>query len=388
MKYNDAQLTALLPHPATEAHKYSRGKAVLVAGSAKYPGAACLAASACERMGAGYTQVLCAPEAVQLVRAASSSLVVDPWDNLVSNPSIDGARNSFQANLGPLRPQSLKQSSATNSIQSNKDTESNSACGTRLVRAAGADLPAYANCSTGADLPASEDSSTNTNLPRAQAYLVGSGFEALGAQDTCVNGRESLGAQSKCVMGEKIVSSQSARLTLGVLAAAQAPVVVDGGGLAAIATPEGRQVLKERFGNGLPTILTPHAGEATRLAEPFDFDVSEPLKLAQKLSLAYGAVIVLKGPVTYISDGETTVEMDKGSSALAKAGTGDVLAGMLTSLLAQKLEPMDACALATNLHALAGRAAAKELTDICVCAHDVVDFLPNAIKKLMKDGIA
>ncbi|MBQ9000512.1 MAG: hypothetical protein IJ087_01510, partial [Eggerthellaceae bacterium] len=57
-----------VPRVAADANKYSRGKLVVVAGSARYPGAAVLAARAGQRMGAGYTQVVCAPEAVDIVR--------------------------------------------------------------------------------------------------------------------------------------------------------------------------------------------------------------------------------------------------------------------------------------------------------------------------------
>ena len=79
--------------------------------------------------------------------------------------------------------------------------------------------------------------------------------------------------------------------------------------------------------------------------------------------------MALKGPVTFIASPDGTVEvMDRGTSALAKAGTGDVLAGIVGALLAQGLSPRDAAALGCALHAEAGRAAAAALTDICVAA--------------------
>ena len=69
----DEDLFAALPWPAAEANKYTRGKLVVVAGSARYPGAAALAARAGQRMGAGYTEVVTAREAVDVVRIASPS---------------------------------------------------------------------------------------------------------------------------------------------------------------------------------------------------------------------------------------------------------------------------------------------------------------------------
>ena len=75
--------------------------------------------------------------------------------------------------------------------------------------------------------------------------------------------------------------------------------------------------------------------------------------------------------------------MDRGTAALAKAGTGDVLAGIIGALLAQGLSPVDAAALGCALHAEAGRAAAQELTEICVSAEDVIASLPQAVRAIV-----
>ena len=174
----------------------------------------------------------------------------------------------------------------------------------------------------------------------------------------------------------------SAQLTCTVLEGAAAAVLVDGGGLDALTSPEGRLLLRRRFIDGLPTVITPHAGEAARLAAPLALPTDDPAQLALLLSQAYGVTAMVKGPVTYISDGETIVRMSDGTSALAKAGTGDVLAGMAAALLAQGLAPVDACVLASALHARAARAAAKRLTSICVTAEDVVAAIPEAIASL------
>ena len=93
--------------------------------------------------------------------------------------------------------------------------------------------------------------------------------------------------------------------------------------------------------------------------------------------------MALKGPVTFIACPDGTAEvMDRGTSALAKAGTGDVLAGMIGALLAQGLDPRDAAALGCALHAEAGRTAAAALTDICVAAEDLITYLPDAIRAI------
>ncbi|MDE8703695.1 NAD(P)H-hydrate dehydratase, partial [Adlercreutzia equolifaciens] len=81
-----------------------------------------------------------------------------------------------------------------------------------------------------------------------------------------------------------------------------------------------------------PLILTPHGGEAARLARGARLPSfgSEVPALAVAIARAYEAVVVLKGPITNIATANGTVEaMDRGTAALAKAGTGDVLAGIL-----------------------------------------------------------
>lgn len=189
------------------------------------------------------------------------------------------------------------------------------------------------------------------------AYLVGCGFDA------------------EEVASEKLVHF--------VLEHAEAPVLVDGSGLAAITSEKGHHLLQQRFLNGHATVIAPHTGEASQLARVFNLPTSDPCELARLLALTYGVVAAVKGPTTFISDGEETLRMSNGTPALAKAGTGDVLAGMIGALLAQGMEALAASALGTELHARAGLAAAQHLTNISVCAEDVIEYLPVAIAELM-----
>lgn len=336
MNYSAGQLAQLLPFPAADANKYTRGKALLVAGSDAYPGAACLAARACEKVGAGYTQVLCAEGVVAQVRMASPSLVVGAWEEV------------FVSTLCESAVQQLRRT-AVNGTYSAYAEDAND---TSLPPAA------HAGAVAPTPLTRSGERGSVSALPLACAYLVGSGLQA--------------------------DSPVTERLVNMLLDNAEGPVVVDGGALGVIANERFCQALKRRAQSGRGTVLTPHAGEAQRLAAPFGFQTNDAQKLAQNLSGAYSATVVLKGPETHIFDGMNAYCMNSGSPALAKAGTGDVLAGFVVGLLAQGLGAMDACALAANLHALSAAAAAKKLTDICVCAGDVVDFLPKAIQTLKK----
>ena len=170
---------------------------------------------------------------------------------------------------------------------------------------------------------------------------------------------------------------RSDELVLRVLKDARCPVLVDGGALASIGTPKGVKRLQKRAKSGFSTVVTPHGGEAARLASALDVPATAP-DLAQALQ----AVVVLKGPDTYISDGERTAVMCEGTAALAKAGTGDVLAGMIAALLAQGIDPFDAAVTGATVHARAGIAAAERLTSVSVVAEDLLDTIPTALATL------
>ncbi len=279
------ELVSLLPFPAKDANKYTRGKLTLVAGSDRYPGAACLAALAASRMGTGYIETVAPSKVKPLLVACSPSLVVTTrkkWDTFGVASSREG---------------------------------------------------------------------------RPQAVCIGPGFDS-DEDDTAV-------------------------LVLDVLDKAACPVLVDGSALSVLATKKGRRLLKRRFERGWATVVTPHGGEAVRLAEPFGFSEGNPSRLATLISLAYGVTVVLKGPDTFVSDGECTYVVTEGTPDLAKAGTGDVLAGMASALLAQGVAPLQAGVLAATLHALAGRAAGQRYTSFGVRAEDVADCVPQAIVELI-----
>jgi hydroxyethylthiazole kinase-like uncharacterized protein yjeF len=158
------------------------------------------------------------------------------------------------------------------------------------------------------------------------------------------------------------------------------PVVVDASGLDVVATPAGRAALARRA-DGV-TVLTPHAGEFERLG----FDPSGgPLVAAARAARQCGAVVVLKGPGTVVAAPDGPVFVDTfGTAALATAGSGDVLAGLLAGMLATRsrqgpvsaAEAAGIAARAVGLHGLAGRLAAG--TAGPVTAPDVLDHLRAA----------
>ena len=164
-----------------------------------------------------------------------------------------------------------------------------------------------------------------------------------------------------------------------VLKDTNAPVLVDGGALRVLCDEKLRALCKRRFEEGYTTVITPHGGEAASLAQACGIDQTDPASLAAELAQAYGVVTVLKGSDTYISEGDEAFCMNEGTPALAKAGTGDVLAGIIGALLAQGMDAMEAGVLGTSLHARAGILAARDFTEISVCPEEIVEYLPRAI---------
>jgi len=153
----------------------------------------------------------------------------------------------------------------------------------------------------------------------------------------------------------------------------QAPMVIDADGLGAIG--EDLDLVASRPG---PTLLTPHEGEIGKL---LGFDHSEiaahRLQYALTLARRAGAVAVLKGDDTIVTDGERVAINDLSAPGLATAGTGDVLAGICGAFLARGLDPFEAACAAVHAHTRAGRLAAARVGSADgVIAGDVVDALP------------
>ena len=161
-----------------------------------------------------------------------------------------------------------------------------------------------------------------------------------------------------------------------LVAAAQAPVVVDGDGLFALAwSADGAaSLLRDRPG---PTVLTPHDGEYGLLAgrKPGP----DRLAAARELAAATGAVVLLKGPATIVAEPAGAVLISTaGDERLATAGTGDVLSGIVGALLAQEVPAFRAAAAAAWLH---GSAAQRGPVRGLV-ASDLPGLLPGVLESL------
>ena len=281
--FSQNDLAKLIPLPATDANKYSRGKCAVIAGSTPYPGAALLASWATQYIGAGYTEVFTAKVNEMLLQVRRPSLVV----------------RSFES------------------------------------------------CSPAYLIP----------VEHQGAVVMGPGFDVNDAI-----------AHDLCIKAVKDVKH---------------PLLLDGGALTIMATDEGRELIAARAAMGRTTVLTPHHGEAARLIAVSDITPDNLEDAAQQFAQAYQAIVVLKGPVTVVSDGKRTEVFNDGTPALAKAGTGDVLAGIIGGLLAHGVEPFGASYLGVSLHAEAAKVAAEAMTEVSVCAEDVIETIPVAIKTFL-----
>jgi ADP-dependent NAD(P)H-hydrate dehydratase / NAD(P)H-hydrate epimerase len=161
-----------------------------------------------------------------------------------------------------------------------------------------------------------------------------------------------------------------------VAKAVEAPLLIDADGLNAHA---GRLELLQ--GRDAPTVLTPHEGELGRLVErPSDDIAAHRLAAAREAAERSGAIVLLKGDDTIVAlpSGEVAVNPG-GTPALATAGTGDVLSGLIAALLAKEVDAFAAACLGACSHVLAALAAAERHGVDHVMAGDVIDALPYGL---------
>lgn len=150
------------------------------------------------------------------------------------------------------------------------------------------------------------------------------------------------------------------------------PVVLDADGINLIAAH--KDIVR---GRTAPTILTPHAGEFSRLGG----NISEDrVCAAEKMSDDMGCIVLLKGHHTVITDGTSTYINLTGNPGMAVGGSGDVLAGMIAALLGQGIVPLLCAACGAWLHGAAGDLCAAEIGQYGMLPTDMVNALPRLLK--------
>ena len=182
-------------------------------------------------------------------------------------------------------------------------------------------------------------------LPKMDAVLVGPGL-----------------GQSREV--EEVVKT--------VLQQAACPVVLDADGINAAS--KHINILR---GRTAPTILTPHDGEFARLGGVIGAD---RVAAAEQMARELGCIMLLKGHRTVVTDGNATYINHTGNPGMAVGGSGDVLAGIIVSLLGQGIGPLEAAACGAWLHGAAGDRCADEMGQYGMLPTDMLHVLPRLLK--------
>ncbi|MSU76374.1 NAD(P)H-hydrate dehydratase [Patescibacteria group bacterium] len=168
-------------------------------------------------------------------------------------------------------------------------------------------------------------------------------------------------------IGSGLTTEPSARKFLKtVLQKFDGPFVIDADALTIIADERGDDWYLDK-----PVVLTPNREEFEALA---GIEGADPVKTVGKVAQDYRAVVLVKGETDVIGDGETIVEVEGGSEFLAKAGTGDVLTGVVGALLARDVPPLDAAKIGAELVKEAGERAGKDKGP-SLLASDIPNYL-------------
>ena len=157
-----------------------------------------------------------------------------------------------------------------------------------------------------------------------------------------------------------------------VLETFHGPVVLDADGINVLSAH--KYILRDRT---YPTILTPHDGEFVRIGGILTEDRQA---CAAELAKDLGCIVLLKGHRTCITDGKNGYINETGNPGMAVGGSGDLLAGMIVSLLGQGLTPLEAAAVGAWLHGAAGDLCAKEMGQYAMLPTDMLEVLPRLLK--------
>ena len=343
------QVSGLLPTRSRNSHKGSFGKGMAVVGSVNYPGAAYLSCAAMGRVGAG----LVTGAIPQPVWVPVSSALSEPTWILLSH-DLGVVNEAAAANVSARLEEydalligcGLGQESATRGFME------------RLLRRNHRQRPsALPRAFAGSDGETSAEE-TGASGQGTAAGSEGDGDSAADSPFGPIRRRDQLPADS---------------LPLP-------PTVIDADGLNNLAQ-------LDDWASLLPAdcVLTPHPAEMARLCGLSSVEevAADRWSLAQERAAAWQAVVLLKGPYTVIAaPGGDLAVLPVATAALATAGTGDILAGAITGLLAQGLSPFHAACLGAWLHGRAGELCEERIGCAGVVASDLLPLLPAAMNEL------
>ena len=137
-------------------------------------------------------------------------------------------------------------------------------------------------------------------------------------------------------------------------------------------------------------VLTPHPGEFKGMISRLGLEVAQDRNLqeqqARDLAAEFGVTLVLKGNASQVTNGVDSYHNSTGNPGMATAGSGDVLTGVIASLLAQQVEPINAALMGAYLHGLAGDLAVEDIGEISLIATDLIEYLPAAFQQYQAES--
>ena len=343
-KMTAPELRALLPARPADSHKGTFGKVMVVAGSGRYPGAAFLAASGALRSGAGLVTLAVGRSifgalAASLHETTFLPLPEEEWGTLggaAATELLDSLAGYKVVVLGP----GLGSEEPTGTFLSRllKLETSKAATGVGFVRAAAV-------------------------AATRERKAGGVGFVRTAAKED-----------------DKPPPAAAEAAEPG-----PSTFVVDADGLNLLAKVDG---WTDHLAAG-SLVLTPHPGEMARLlglSGPAEIN-ADRLESARQAAMTWKQVVVLKGPRTVVADADGRASIGPaGNPALATAGTGDVLSGIIGGLIAQGAAPFDAARLGVYLHAMAGKLVRDELGEAGGVAGDLLERVPRSITALRQSS--
>lgn len=175
------------------------------------------------------------------------------------------------------------------------------------------------------------------------------------------------------------IDEERIKLVTKLLEQINCPVVLDADGINCISKE--REILSTIK---QPIVLTPHPKEFSRL---IGIDIKEIQSNRRKYSMEftkrYDVILVLKGHKTIVCDRNNFYENSTGNPGMSTAGSGDVLTGIITSLIGQGIEPFESAKLGTFLHGLAGDIAKDDKGEYGLIASDILESIPYAVKQIV-----
>lgn len=174
------------------------------------------------------------------------------------------------------------------------------------------------------------------------------------------------------------MTPEFAKLARKLVGKVDVPIVLDA---SAATTFRGRLDDLKQAKNDV--VLTPHSGEFEKLTgDELPDELNPRRSMVRTFARRYGVMLVAKGNPTLVAHGDGRVYVNPtGTPALATAGSGDVLTGLIAAMLAQNVPSMRTVELAVYIHGIAGTLAAQEKTEPGVIASDVIDKIPAALQK-------